>query len=425
MKQTLERSFTKRCRWIWSFTNRQSDTVRYWLPQPIETSTQGNITCHGVSSLLQSRSSFPHDLLWADVDPGDTITINYEIDLYRLSWKGKSPSKEKETVNILSPLSEKERDFYLRSTVMSPVNEDMRQKAKKLTAGAKTEWEKIQKIYTHIVSHMNYQYPPKQRGASFMSETRRGDCGEFSLLFTSYCRSLGIPARTLFGAWANEAGPHAWNEVYYEPFGWLPVDTSIANNVKKLHNRLFLPFQMGVNGSPNRHIGESEGNRIAFSVDANLELTPSFEEVKPPEDYPDFPFGVENFYYGFQTHDGTAPYLQPGYIQFNQEPEKMKLPDILGNSNIQENGIIGKLRLLKQSSFILFLLVLFTEIAARFIPLMTFPPYVLSAAGSFFLCLYVFASLLRREGNRILLSILILVVTFFFIDQLVLLTGET
>lgn len=62
--------------------------------------------------------------------------------------------------------------------------------------------------------------------ASWVLENRIGACDELTTLFVALARSLGIPAKYVsgFAYGKNGPGPHAWAEVYFPDFGWLPFD---------------------------------------------------------------------------------------------------------------------------------------------------------------------------------------------------------
>lgn len=70
---------------------------------------------------------------------------------------------------------------------------------------------------------------------------REGDCDEQAILFSTFCRVLGIPSYIQIGCIflpevylsddvgrihyvANQIGWHGWSIVYVPPWGWLPVD---------------------------------------------------------------------------------------------------------------------------------------------------------------------------------------------------------
>jgi len=59
-------------------------------------------------------------------------------------------------------------------------------------------------------------------------KTKEGDCNEHSILFATFCRSLGIPAKVIVGLVYVEGGfyYHAWNKVWLGK--WIPVDPTFG-----------------------------------------------------------------------------------------------------------------------------------------------------------------------------------------------------
>ena len=52
------------------------------------------------------------------------------------------------------------------------------------------------------------------------------------MLLAAFCRSVGIPARVVWGClytleYGGSFGHHAWNEIYMGEAGWIPVDATI------------------------------------------------------------------------------------------------------------------------------------------------------------------------------------------------------
>ncbi len=68
--------------------------------------------------------------------------------------------------------------------------------------------------------------------ASWVLYNQRGTCDEYTSLFVAMCRALGIPARYISGiAYSNIPeiegfGAHAWAEVYFPDYGWIPFDAT-------------------------------------------------------------------------------------------------------------------------------------------------------------------------------------------------------
>lgn len=68
--------------------------------------------------------------------------------------------------------------------------------------------------------------------ASWVLNSLRGTCDEYTALLVAMCRALGIPARYIAGvAYSNIPevegfSPHAWAEVYFPGVGWVPFDAT-------------------------------------------------------------------------------------------------------------------------------------------------------------------------------------------------------
>lgn len=64
----------------------------------------------------------------------------------------------------------------------------------------------------------------------YVLDNFRGDCGMKTLLFMTLVRYNGIPVRWQSGwmLFPDEINLHDWCEVYYEGYGWVPVDVSFG-----------------------------------------------------------------------------------------------------------------------------------------------------------------------------------------------------
>ncbi|MFH1326119.1 MAG: transglutaminase-like domain-containing protein, partial [Candidatus Falkowbacteria bacterium] len=99
----------------------------------------------------------------------------------------------------------------------------------------------IQSIFNFVIKNFKYCYPIEQRGVKYLNlKQLKGDCGEYSSLFVTMCRTLKIPARNSTGfvifPKQKKIVEHGWSNVYLKPFGWLNFDTqyaSLEKNTKK------------------------------------------------------------------------------------------------------------------------------------------------------------------------------------------------
>ena len=81
-------------------------------------------------------------------------------------------------------------------------------------------------------THGQLNYVEHQYAGTVLTalELRRGECTDFADLYTTLARSLGLPARTVYGlAYDGEGSPgfrfHAWNEVYAND-RWHSIDAT-------------------------------------------------------------------------------------------------------------------------------------------------------------------------------------------------------
>jgi hypothetical protein len=102
---------------------------------------------------------------------------------------------------------------------------EMRKLAESLTAGAKTDLDRVQAIVKHVFGTIKYEGPMGSRhGTRKVLEQGFGRCWDLSDVFVTLCRAAGIPARQLAGWVPPLSGGHVWAEVYIAGKGWLPVD---------------------------------------------------------------------------------------------------------------------------------------------------------------------------------------------------------
>ena len=141
---------------------------------------------------------------------------------------------------------DKGSELYLKYTASGKnifISPEIAAKARELVAGEQNPYYAAHKIYDYIVDELTYSHTPHGALASlnipesvWVHEHRYGDCGAQSMYFAALCRSLGIPARTTGGyqLFPGMEGGHFWAEFYLPNYGWVPVDTSVAQICKYL-----------------------------------------------------------------------------------------------------------------------------------------------------------------------------------------------
>jgi len=118
---------------------------------------------------------------------------------------------------------------YLKSTNFVAADDPvLTQKASEITEGSKDSWEAAKRLSLWVAENIDYAIPgggtPRK-----VYDIKAGECGGHSLLLASFCRSVGIPARVVWGCMyvsGGRFGQHAWNEIYMGKSGWIPVDAT-------------------------------------------------------------------------------------------------------------------------------------------------------------------------------------------------------
>ena len=110
----------------------------------------------------------------------------------------------------------------------------MRQLAARLTQGESNPYLQAKRIFLWINDHFPWasarEYSTIDNIPEYVYKNKHGDCGQVSLLFITLCRICGIPARfeSGFMVHPHDKSLHDWAEVYFQNFGWVPVDQSFG-----------------------------------------------------------------------------------------------------------------------------------------------------------------------------------------------------
>ena len=165
----------------------------------------------------------------------------------------------------VAPLDPGERALYLRTSPTVDWGEpgflDWLRDAGLVRRPGERDLALAWRVFDHVVTEGEYVYPPEERLPSRICRSPRSDCGGLSLLFVAAMRANGIPARTLFGRWAeSQAGSrgqwHVKAELFADGVGWVPVELSGA-------------LTWGLD-DPGRCFGHDRGHFVTLHHDTDL-----------------------------------------------------------------------------------------------------------------------------------------------------------
>ena len=113
-------------------------------------------------------------------------------------------------------------------------NEEIIKLANQLASGEDDLYVVLFNLATWVEENIEYNLTTLtasvSQPASWVLKNRYGVCDELTSLFIAMARSLGIPARYVSGVAytnfqdLNDWGNHAWAEVYFPGYGWVPFD---------------------------------------------------------------------------------------------------------------------------------------------------------------------------------------------------------
>jgi len=142
--------------------------------------------------------------------------------------------------------------FNTAATELMPVDGIVRDTAREIVKGKRTDLDKARAIYDWIVD--NTFRDPKTRGCGVgdikaMLETRNfgGKCADLNALYVGLARSAGLPARDVYGLRVVKSdfgyrslgagtpnvtrAQHCRAEVFLTGYGWVPVDPADVRKV--------------------------------------------------------------------------------------------------------------------------------------------------------------------------------------------------
>ncbi|MGZ8210372.1 MAG: transglutaminase-like domain-containing protein [Burkholderiales bacterium] len=223
----------------------------------------------------------------------------------------------------------------LQPTELIPTDGIVRDTAVEITRGQRTDVDKARAIYEWIVE--NTFRDPKVRGCGWgdikgMLETRNlgGKCGDLNALFVGLARSVGVPARDVYGlrvAKSNHGfvslgantesvtrAQHCRAEFWSRAHGWVPVDPADVRKVALEEPPGNLPLtHPKVREARERLFGYWEMNWLAYNRGHDL-LLPGASGWKVP--YFMYPDG--------QTSRGRLDPLDPDKFQYTMVAKELK-----------------------------------------------------------------------------------------------------
>jgi transglutaminase-like putative cysteine protease len=265
---------------------------------------------------------------WDDRAVTPTLQVTSRITTRNRSIDFKNPGPA-------ATLSRQDLDLYLQPTAHIPTDGIVRATATKiLPIASGSPIERARAIYEWIV--VNTYRDPKVIGCGtgdikFMLESGNlgGKCADLNALFVGLARSVGIPARDVYGVRVADSATwkslgksgditkaqHCRAEFYDARFGWIPVDPADVRKVvlEEEKDRLLPLDDPRVDLARKTLFGYWEMNWMAFNTAGDTRLAPETTKA------------LGHFMYPYaETTKGPVDYYNPQNFQYRMSSREVK-----------------------------------------------------------------------------------------------------
>ncbi|MFG1608184.1 DUF3488 and DUF4129 domain-containing transglutaminase family protein [Actinoplanes sp. NPDC049265] len=168
-----------------------------------------------------------------------TTTANkeYDFDYVRASYR---PNALRQADAV--------RDGSLQALTTVPQDRYVDPLVERLTKSKTTQYDKVMALYNYFSKDNDFTYSLQTSSGTSGSEiadflqNKAGYCQQYAAALAWMVREAGIPARVAFGftrggdrdgnTWTiTNRNAHAWTEVYFDGFGWVPFDATPTSGV--------------------------------------------------------------------------------------------------------------------------------------------------------------------------------------------------
>lgn len=217
----------------------KTESAKIWIPYPLSDKYQSieDIEISGNfinSAVYREPKSGAHYLFaeWQGAFDERVLKLKFKA-----SAKERKITKLKDTGEPIPTEIEK----YLEPSWWIPTDGKVKEISNDIKEGKTGILEKARSVYDWVVENTDRDPNVRGCGLGIVEVTlskRSGKCADLSSVYVALARSIGVPAREVFGlrlgkeAEADITGDyHCWAEFYLPGTGWVPVDPSDVRKI--------------------------------------------------------------------------------------------------------------------------------------------------------------------------------------------------
>jgi transglutaminase-like putative cysteine protease len=286
---------------------KPSGVTRAWVPMPLmpDTDYQKSLglswTGNAANTRVYRDEKYGAGIFYAEWPAGEAAPVTEVTTRFATRDRAVDLSKP----GTVPPEDKKVLALELAPTKFIVTDGVVRQTAREATKGVRTDVEKARALYEWIVD--NTFRDPKTRGCGIgdingMLETRNlgGKCADLNALFVGMARSVGIPARDVYGVRVADSAEykslgksgeitkaqHCRAEFYLAGYGWVPVDPADVRKLVLEENGGAPLTDPKVQTARVKLFGSWEMNWLAYNTAADVKLPNSPGDPLPFFMYP-------------------------------------------------------------------------------------------------------------------------------------------
>lgn len=217
---------------------------------------------------------------------------------FEVERREQSASVDPADTRPLNDLERKELAEYLRSAQFDASTPAIDSDATRVVGNEANPVRQARLLYDWVLDHAQHwvkdpaRWKPSPFGNSkYCYEQRTGDSADFHSLYVAAARSVGLPARMIYGScfkgsldgMPDDQSVQCWLEVYAAEIGWIPIDVAAADifvgdfelNAANT-SMVALTVPDGYRGKDQRmvdyYFGNLDARRVAWHVGRDLAL---------------------------------------------------------------------------------------------------------------------------------------------------------
>ena len=224
-------------------TLRPGKTIRCWLPYPrTDVARQTDVkfieagvdsTAYPMDRIIFSDPSCAHSSLYMEAKTNRYRDLTF-YEVFEYTSYGEWHPIDPDLVLPYDTTTDEYKEYTSEREKHVIFTDRIKAVADSLSAGIENPYLQAKAFYTWIDENFPWayarEYSTMENIPEYVLSNGHGDCGMKTLLLMTLCRYKGIPIRWQSGLMMHPGSKnlHDWAEIYFEGYGWAPVDQSFG-----------------------------------------------------------------------------------------------------------------------------------------------------------------------------------------------------